>query len=128
MECSICGKDFPNLNKIELEGTIVGVCDKCVKFGKVVEKKIDYQQIKRYVSFKPLIENEIKLVSEYGALIKKSREAKGLARIDFAKRINEKESVIKRIEEEEMGPDDELMKSIENFLKIKLTEDYEDAG
>jgi len=126
MECSICGKNLPKLSKIELEGTIVGVCDRCVKFGKVVEEKVDYQQIKRYVSFKPSIENENKIVPRYGDLIRKNREVRGLTRTDFANRINERESVIKRIENEQMNPSDELMKRIENFLGIKLTEEYEE--
>jgi len=126
MECQICGKNFQKLNKIELEGTVVSVCERCMRFGKVVEKKVDYQEMKRYVSFKPLVENEVTFVPKYGELIRKRREANGLTRIDFAKRINEKESVIKRIEEEGMEPDEELAKRIENFLKIKLTEDYEE--
>jgi putative transcription factor len=126
MECQICGKNFQELNKIEVEGTIVGVCDKCVKFGKIVEEKIDYQEIKRYVRVKALIKNEIKFVPRYGELIRKTRESKGLTRVDFAMKINEMESVVKRVENEEMDPSDELTKRIENFLGIKLTEDYEE--
>jgi putative transcription factor len=68
----------------------------------------------------------MKFVSNYGMLIKKSRESRGLTINDFAKMIKERDSVIKRIENEEMGPDDELTKRIENFLKIKLIEDYEE--
>ena len=48
-----------------------------------------------------------------------------LTREEFAKKINEKESIIKRIENEEMRPDEALTKKIERFLKIKLKEVYE---
>jgi putative transcription factor len=125
VECQTCGRDFQKLNKIEIEGTIVSVCDKCIKFGRVIETKIDYQEIKRYVSIKPLIENNTKFVSNYGVLIKKTREARGLTIEDLAKQIKERKSVIARVENEDMNPDDELTKRLENFLKIRLTEDYE---
>jgi uncharacterized protein (TIGR00270 family) len=48
-----------------------------------------------------------------------------LTREEFSKKINERESVIRRIEKEEMRPSESLTKKIENFLKIKLTEVYE---
>jgi uncharacterized protein (TIGR00270 family) len=48
-----------------------------------------------------------------------------LNREQFAEKIKEKESVIKRIENEEMTPDDPLTYKIEKFLEIKLRIPYE---
>jgi len=42
MECNLCGRDLEVLNKTKIEGSILDVCDKCVKFG---EKIVDRQQI-----------------------------------------------------------------------------------
>ncbi len=33
MECTLCGRSVPFLNKAEIEGSIIGVCDKCLTFG-----------------------------------------------------------------------------------------------
>ena len=51
---------------------------------------------------------------------------KGLTRKEFANKISEKESVIRRIEMEEMIPDEKLRRKIENFLDISLTEKYQE--
>jgi len=48
-----------------------------------------------------------------------------LSRKEFAEKIKEKESVIRRIENEEMIPDETLTEKIEKFLEIKLTKSYE---
>lgn len=69
---------------------------------------------------------EIILSSEYGRLIATVRESKGLTRYDLAKKINEKESVIKRIEDQDMKPDEDLTRRIEDFLDIRIRERYSD--
>lgn len=48
-----------------------------------------------------------------------------MTREEFAEKIKEKESVIRRIENEEMIPDETLTEKIEKFLEIKLTKSYE---
>lgn len=121
MECQICGKNISPLIKVEVEGAIIEVCEKCIKFGTRIVPQQAYQPIKRKIEVEKLKENE--LVTNYGELIKKYRESKGLTREEFAKRIGERESVIKRIEEEKLEPTEELTKRIENFLKIKLTQE-----
>ncbi len=121
MECVLCGKEVEKSNKVLVEGSIVDVCERCVKFGKKISEPIAYRPITRKIEFK---EPETELVSDYGKMIAKIRESKGLTRDEFAKRLSEKESVIRRIEEERMTPDEELAKKIEGFLGIKLTQEY----
>jgi ribosome-binding protein aMBF1 (putative translation factor) len=44
MECVLCGKEFQFLNKVEIEETILDVCDKCVTFGaRIIEKRADFK-------------------------------------------------------------------------------------
>jgi putative transcription factor len=38
--------------------------------------------------------------------------------------LSEKESVIRRVEEEKMVPDERLAKKLERFLGVKLSEEY----
>jgi len=127
MECQLCGQDFPNLNKAEVEGSIIDVCDKCLKFGtKVIESKPIYKPVGRKIELKELVDSDLSIIAGYGHKIKKAREMKGLTREQFANKINEKQSLIKRIEEEQMEPSEELTKRIENFLGIDLKEKYQE--
>ncbi len=120
-ECSLCGKHSDELTPIELEGSILDVCDDCVKFGKRLESK-KYKPIRRSVSLNDL-ESDTIFASDYGKRIKRTRESMNLTRTEFAKKINERESLIKRIESQTLEPDDELSQKIEAFLKIKLKEE-----
>jgi ribosome-binding protein aMBF1 (putative translation factor) len=36
MECNLCGKNVAFLNKVDVEGVIIDVCDRCVSFGQIV--------------------------------------------------------------------------------------------
>ena len=67
------------------------------------------------------------LVDDYPQIIKKSRESIGLTQKDFANKINEKESVIHKIETGTLEPSLELAKKLEKFLKIKLIEEHEES-
>lgn len=125
VECACCGKEFPRLNSTMIEGAIVEVCERCSKFGTKVDMQVDYKSIKKTIKFSELENLNLELVPEYGRLIVRVRESKGLTRYDFAKKINEKESVVKRIEEEEFEPSEELTKKIEDFLDIRLRDKYE---
>ncbi len=124
-ECNCCGKEFPRLTPAKIEGAIIDVCDKCSKFGSKVDVKVEVAVDKPP---KPVeLEQNVELVADYGKLIARIREDKGLSIYDFAQKINEKESVIKRLEFQEFQPDVELVRKIENFLDIRLREKYEDV-
>ena len=62
------------------------------------------------------------MIEDYGKRIRKARESLGLNIEKFAKKIAEKESVIRKIENQQMKPDKKLVDKIEKFLKIKIIE------
>jgi putative transcription factor len=68
------------------------------------------------------VAEQMQLIDQYGTLIKKARQKKGMTIEDFAKKINEKESVIKKMEKSQMNPPTILVKKIERELGIKLME------
>jgi uncharacterized protein (TIGR00270 family) len=74
----------------------------------------------------PKLKEETVIVDNYGKKIIEARKKINLTREKFAKKINEKESVIRRVESEEMEPDDKLTEKIERFLEIKLKKTYEE--
>jgi len=62
-------------------------------------------------------------VPDYGNIIKNARESMNLSLEDLALRIKEKASLLRKIEREELVPEDDVRKKLEKELKIKLTEE-----
>jgi len=112
------------LYRAEIEGTILEVCENCLKFGENLGE-IQTSEVKAPVKIKSEIREETVFVDNYGELIVESRKKMNLTREEFAKKINERESLIKRIESEKMRPDDKLTEKIERFLGIKLKQLFE---
>ena len=63
------------------------------------------------------------LVDDYGDVIKQARKAKGLSLEDFAQMINEKASLIQKLEKSEFNPPESLIVKIERKLEISLKEE-----
>lgn len=127
IECTICGKKVEKLHRAKIEGTVIDVCEECLAYGEeVLDTRITQPvSLKKKLRVSHLEEEKTVFVENYGELIAGSRKKKGLTREEFAKKIKEKESVIRRVEKEEMIPDDDLTKKIEKFLDIKLKKRYE---
>jgi len=121
VRCTLCGKET-KLVKARVEGAVVEVCEDCVKFGERIFEQV-YKPVKRKIK---LEFDEKEAVEGYGKKVFDARSKKGLSREELAKLLGEKESVIRRIEEEEMIPDFELAKKIESKLGIKPFEEYKE--
>lgn len=140
MMCAMCGKDAP-LVLAEIEGTELKVCGSCSKFGKVIRRlppektardiKKEQKKQEPGASAPPILsEKEVVeiVVKECGAIIRAKREKMGLKQKEFAKMVNEKESLIQNIETGRFIPSLGLAKKLEKFLKVRLIEEYEDSG
>lgn len=127
-ECTLCGKVVDRLFLAEVEGSEIEVCEECGKFGKVVKEiRPRKEKENKFIVKKEVVEleeSEEELKPNYGDLIIHARQKAGLERKEFAMEINEKESIIRRLELQQMVPNDKLKKKIEDFLDIKLTEVY----
>ena len=62
------------------------------------------------------------LIEDFEITVRRAREAKDWSREDLGKKINERVSVISRIETGKMTPDVKLTKKLEKALNIKLLE------
>ena len=62
------------------------------------------------------------LVDDYSSVIKDGRREKGMSQDDLAKRLNEKKSIIAKLENGDMRPSDKLIKKLEKELGIRLRE------
>ena len=134
MECEICGKPVPENNpiKAKIEGSVMVVCKECAKLGKIQKappkpKYVKQNKSKRKTTNKPRVysrndEPSEELIEDFSNEIRKAREAKDWSREDLGKKINERVSVITRIETGKMTPDNKLTKKLEKTLNIKLLE------
>lgn len=129
MRCEICGKRIVGTPiKTKIDSSVMEVCKECSKFGKVIrEPEKPRRSPPRRVQRRPRREFEAiyEVVEDYSAIIREKRESRGWSREDLAERINEKVSVINRIETGRMEPDIKLAKKLEKLLKIKLLEKFE---
>jgi putative transcription factor len=119
VECVLCGSKATR--KAKVEGTIIDVCDDCVKFGKEIPR-IEFKKTNKAI---PEIEDDDILVKDFHKIIRKARERKKLTQEELAKKLKEKASVIKRIEEG-WKPSMKLIEKIEKFFEIKLREKIEE--
>ncbi|MBI2541539.1 TIGR00270 family protein [Candidatus Woesearchaeota archaeon] len=129
INCDLCGRIAEDLAKAVIEGVTLDVCKDCSKFGKVVSQPIRpgaKEQAKRFQSLQKEEKSET-LVENFTELVKKKREAMNLTQKDFAGKINEKETMIHKIETGSFTPPLPLVKKIERLLGIKLTEEYSEA-
>jgi len=108
----LCGRNA-HLVQAEIEGTVLSVCDTCSNLGKKTEIRVEIGDKRQSrMDFNTIYPN-------FSKIIMSSRTKAGLNLEDLGKKINEKASVLERVERG-MRPTDELAKKLEKALKIKL--------
>jgi len=130
-QCDLCGKET-ELVQAEIEGTEMSVCRACAQYGTIKETHIPKhaKSIRKSLHKKPAHEPALEavetIVHNYGQKIRKAREKLGLNQEDFAKKINEKESLLHKMETGSFEPSIPLARKLEKLLGIKLVEKTEE--
>jgi putative transcription factor len=136
MQCNMCGKNLisGDIFHIKVEGTILKTCEKCANHGIILKKinlglNISHKKKKTIINKRPIIEDVIEteeiIVDNYSEIIKNSREKMNIKQEDFAKKLNEKDSLIHKIETGHIKPDIKLAKKIGSFLGVKLIDEIQ---
>ena len=141
MQCEMCGETIRGTAKlVRVEGAELQVCTRCEKFGTEV------QQVRRTDLARPsaaaprsggtmgapgavpvtrrkrdlfdYMEGEI--IEDYSSRIRHARMEKGLSTKDLAMQIKEREHLIKKIENGELIPEEDVRKKLEKVLEIRL--------
>jgi len=134
MRCEVCGRKIHSSPiTAVIEGARLTVCVECSKHGKIVTQDeytpkpkqlgkpsahIPIMAQKKKTEIKVEITQEI--IEDYTTKIRQAREKLGLTHEDLAKRINEKTSVIGKLETGKISPSNMLATKLEHALKIKL--------
>ena len=150
MLCEMCGKDVPLTSRVRLEHSVLTLCPDCARFGTLVdppavpsapaassaggfrpglgvalptgprrrlEERDLYQEI-----------GEMELVPDWNRRIRIAREALQWTPEVFGKKLNEKKSVVLKIESGSFRPPDALVRRIEHLLKVRLRAQPEAPG
>lgn len=151
MSCEICGGEIHGRKyKIKVEGTVMIVCSDCADLG---ERVYEPRRSRGYVhkgkssrsagrkssshprktpSHRPAPKKKVRnpasydLVNDYSRIVRKARGK--MTQEDFAGLLNEKETLIHKIETGKMKPTIQLARKIEKKFHVKLLVRSEDAG
>lgn len=128
----MCGKDAKELVLVEVEGALLKVCKSCARMGKerkepsgaIKTPALTPGTLKKKASPPDIFEKMTReVVEDYPQRIRRAREALGLSQEDLARKINEKKSIIAKLESGHMYPPDKLVKKLEKALGIELMEE-----
>ncbi len=143
MRCEVCGREILGQpQRRVIEGAKLTVCGRCAAFGKsdwsptrtvpIGPAPTPLGQRMPPVPRQPRPpRNDVdsveqsELIEDYGAQIRKARQRLGLTEKDLAMKMQEKESVVKKLEKEELTPDNKMIAKIRRVLGINLVERIE---
>jgi len=140
MQCEMCGETIRGAPKlVRVEGAELQVCMKCGKFGTEVQqvRRTDLRmphkgpvprpapvpsagavQARHKRDMFDYMEGDV--VDDYAVRIRQAREAKGLSQKDLAMQLKEKEHLIRKIENSELIPEEDVRRKLEKALGIRL--------
>ncbi len=144
MLCEMCGNEVDVVSRVRVEGTVLSVCANCAKFGTILDPPPPAPSAPR-ASVRPgtpatrvmstgrrLEERdlyteigELELAPDWAHRVRVARDALGWKPEDLAKKLNEKKSVVLKLESGGFHPPDQLVRKLEQLLKVRLRADPE---
>ena len=138
MLCEVCGTEVPRTKTVSVEGTVLNACPNCARFGTEVgapppgprqraappgvSERLEARR--RRMSEKDVFAQggEEDLAEDYAARIRRAREAHGWKQAELGAKINERVTVIAKLESGTMIPNEDLIRRLERALEVKLKE------
>jgi putative transcription factor len=149
MRCEVCGRKIhSDPVRANIEGATLTVCIECSKHGKVVYQEFSGIPSGSLPSSRPSastttaapsptkstmhlptiqrkppvaqVQLTTEVVSDYATTIRSAREKLGLTVEDLGKKINEKASLLRHVENGKVPPNNQLANKLERVLKITL--------
>jgi putative transcription factor len=144
MLCEMCGNEVESTSRVRVEGTVLALCPNCSKFGVLLDPPPTAAAPER-ASVRPgtpatrvmgtgrrLEERdlyteigELELAPDWARRVRVAREAAAWTPDVLAKKLNEKKSVVLKLESGGFHPPDQLVRKIEHLLRIRLRADPE---
>jgi len=119
--CEMCGREAL-LVSADVEGVELKVCPVCTKYGTTNKNNATNSRNYNGPNNKHQSKEEIewKVVSNFSDLIRAAREKKGMTQEDFAKFLNERESILSKWEQGTLNPRIFVARRLEKVLGMNL--------
>ena len=147
VQCEMCGTETASPNRVKIEGAELKVCDECAEFGTEVQTDSDGSTSTKYSTGssdgssgtagsttgastsggsggsgrRDMYDEIDELAQDYDDRLRSAREAANLSRAELADQLNEKASLIGKLERGDTLPSDEVQRELERALEIDLT-------
>jgi len=150
VQCEMCGAETASPTRVKIEGAELKVCDNCVGFGTEIRTQKPSSSSTKYSTSsssgssskstasstsggssgggrrRDMFDEMEEVVTDYDDRIRGGRESEGLTQEELAKQLNEKASLIRKLERGDVLPSDTVQRKLERALGITLTEGVSD--
>jgi len=128
MHCEICGREISWGYLVEIEGARLVACAECAERGVIIRRISDRPRDKKAPRRREegTGEKEFVLVQDYGRRIRSARQGSGMTLEELAKKLHVREGYLRKIEDEELVPTDDLARRLEKILGVQLFEEVEE--
>ncbi len=141
----MCGAETSSPKTVKVEGAELDVCDNCADFGTEVKTQDTASTSTKYSTSSSsgssgsssssgstsssssqsrrsdMFDDMDELAQDYDERIRQGREDAGLSQEDLASELNEKASLIRKLERGDILPSDEVQRKLERKLDLQLT-------
>lgn len=146
VQCELCGSETANPKSIKIEGAELDVCDSCANLGTEVNQPTDDEPTTKYSTSSSgtrssattgsqpsrgssgstgptddVFDSLGDLAQDYDDRIRVAREERNMSQAELADELNEKASVIRRLERGDTLPSDAVQAKLERYLDIDLS-------
>ncbi|NHX36636.1 MULTISPECIES: multiprotein bridging factor aMBF1 [Halolamina] len=148
-QCEMCGAEKSSLTTTKVEGAELELCDDCKDFGTEVKTESSSTTSTKYSTSsdessssssggtstgggggggrrRDMFDQMDEIAGDYDEQIRSAREREGLSREDLAKELNEKASLISKLERGDILPSDDVRGKLEKRLGVSLSEGSDD--
>ncbi|MBP1953240.1 putative transcription factor [Halarchaeum rubridurum] len=145
VQCEMCGAETANPKTIKVEGAELDVCSDCTEFGTEVKTESSSSTSTKYSTSssggssgssgsggsssggskrrrRDMFDEMQELASDYDERIRNAREQAGYSQEDLADELNEKASLVRKLERGDILPSDDVRQKLEKKLGVSLLE------
>ena len=158
-QCEMCGAEQSSLTTTKVEGAKLELCDECTEFGTEVKTQSTSSGSSKYSTSSSssgasggnssstatgttgntggsttqrrtdMFDDMDEIATDYDDRIRQAREGESLTQEELANNLNEKASLIRKLERGDVLPSDDVREKLESTFDIVLTEgaDVEDT-
>lgn len=136
MLCEMCGEEVDSTSRVRVERSVLRLCANCARFGTPIDpppvvastaplrpaRMAPVRSASRRAEERDLFSEmpEMELASDWPQRLRSAREARQWTPEDLGKRLNEKKSVVLKLESGSFHPPDSLVRKLEHMLAVRL--------